>query len=159
MIFQDLGVQEEYYIYECYDSSSAPAYLVIFICTYLALLQVIGIILAFQTRKVKIPVLNDSKFVAVLIYMSSIVLVVLFLCTLLLNGYVNARAAIYCGGILIMAVAFLLLMFIPKVQGSCLPMWFRSAACWSVLLVIRSTSCQRRQRSVQLYKTSACTLL
>ncbi len=117
ILFQDLGVQEEHYIYECYDLSSTPAYLDILVFAYLALLQVVGIILAFQTRKVKISALNDSKFVAVLIYTSSIVLVVLFLFKLLLNGYINIQATIFYGGILIMAATFLLLMFVPKVQA------------------------------------------
>ena len=44
------------------------------ILVYLALLQIVGIILDIQTlKKVKIKVLNDSKYIASLIYISSIV--------------------------------------------------------------------------------------
>ena len=87
-----------------------------FIFAYLALLQVVGIILAFQTRRVKIPVLNDSKFVAALIYISSIVLVILALGTILLKGYINVEATIFYGGILVLAIISVALIFIPKVH-------------------------------------------
>ncbi len=88
---QDLGVQEEYYIYECFDTSSAAFYVTILIFAYLILLQVVGIVLAFQTRKVKILVLNDSKFVAALIYTSSVVLVALNMGSIPLRGHINGR--------------------------------------------------------------------
>ena len=40
---------------------------------YLGVLQIVGILLAFQTRKVKIPgLIKDSKFVAAVVYISSI---------------------------------------------------------------------------------------
>ncbi len=109
-------MREDYFVYECYDNSSAPFYIATLIFAYLALLQVIGIILAFQTRKVKIPVLNDSKFVAALVYISSIVLLALSLGTVPMGGYLNVEAAIFYGGILLMAATFLALMFVPKVN-------------------------------------------
>ena len=59
-----------------------------------------GIILAFQTRKVKINVLNDSKVVTMLIYISSIVLVVIVLVTFILRNYINVSAAVHSGGVI-----------------------------------------------------------
>ena len=76
------------------------------------------ILLAFQTRKVKITILNDSKFVAVLVFISSIVLVKLILVTFSLKGYINISAALFNGGVLVWATTFLALMFIPKVCKS-----------------------------------------
>ena len=115
MHIQDLAVREDYYVYECYDTSSPPFYCDLIIFAYLAILQLVGIILAFQIRKVKIPVLNDSKFVAALIYVSSIILVILAFVTLPLGGYINVEAAIFCVGTLLLATTFLALTFVPKV--------------------------------------------
>ncbi|CAI8043133.1 Gamma-aminobutyric acid type B receptor subunit 2 [Geodia barretti] len=102
-------------VWQCYGSGSAPFYLDLVIFVYLGLLQVVGIILAFQTRKVKIPILNDSKSVTALIYISSIVLVVIVLISFILNEYVNVRAVMFYGGIILLATIFLALIFIPKV--------------------------------------------
>ena len=103
-------------MWQCYDSGSAPFVLELLLFVYLGLLQLVGIILAFQTRKVKISVLNDSKSVAALIYISSIVLVVIVLITLSLRGYANIRPALFYGGIILLATVFLSLIFIPKVS-------------------------------------------
>ena len=85
------------------------------IFAYLALLEIVGIVLAFQTRKVKIPILNDSKYVAALIYISSLVLVVLLLITFAVSEYLNTIAGVFYGGILILATCFLGFIFVPKV--------------------------------------------
>ena len=114
---QDSDIREDYKVWQCYGSGSAPFSLDLVIYVYLGLLQVVGIILAFQTRKVKIPVLNDSKSVTALIYISSIVLVVIVLVTFILNGYINVTAVLFHGGILSLATIFLALIFIPKVQS------------------------------------------
>ena len=109
-------MKEEYSVWRCYEVGSPPFYCDLLIFIYLALLQIVGIVLAFQTRKVKIRVLNDSKFVAALVYISSIVLVVIVLITFILRSYINISAALFSGGIIILATVFLVLMFVPKVS-------------------------------------------
>ena len=113
---QSSDILEEYSVWQCYKASSAPFYLDIIIFVYLILLQIVGIILAFQTRRVKINILNDSKSVASLVYISSIVLVVIVLVTFILRSYINVSAALFSGGIIVLATVFLLLMFVPKVS-------------------------------------------
>ncbi|CAI8045251.1 Gamma-aminobutyric acid type B receptor subunit 2 [Geodia barretti] len=49
------SVLEEYSVWQCYESGSIPFVLDLLIFVYLGLLQLVGIILAFQTRKVRIP--------------------------------------------------------------------------------------------------------
>ena len=114
---QSSDILEEYSVWQCYKASSAPFYLDIIIFVYLILLQIVGIILAFQTRRVKINILNDSKSVASLVYISSIVLVVIVLVTFILRSYINVSAALFSGGIIVLATVFLLLMFVPKVSN------------------------------------------
>ena len=115
---QFLGVKEEYFIWVCYEASSPNFFWRIFIFTYLAILQIIGMLLAFQTRKVKFKGLNDSKFVAAIIYISSIVLVALALVTFALRTYINIGTGVFVAGILTLTTIFLALNFIPKVRNS-----------------------------------------
>ena len=114
---QSSDVREEYSVWRCYETGSVPFYFDVLIFIYLALLQFVGIILAFQTRRVKINILNDSKAVASLVYISSIVLVVIVLVTFILRSYINVSAALFSGGIIVLATFFLLLMFVPKVSN------------------------------------------
>lgn len=106
----------EHYVLVCYKTSSLSFYWRILIIVYLAIIQFFGIILAFQTRKVKFPGLNDSKFVGAIIYISSIVLVILTMDTFLLTSYLNVYGVTYSFGILILTTIFLSLTFIPKVN-------------------------------------------
>ena len=109
-------IVEKYSVWRCYAVGTLPFILDIIIFVYLGLLQFVGIILAFQTRKVNVTVLNDSKSIATLIYISSIVLVVIVLITFILRSYINVSAAVFSGGILILATFFLVLIFVPKVS-------------------------------------------
>ena len=122
-------------MWQCYEASFAPFYLDIIIFIYLILLQIVGIILAFQTRRVKINILNDSKSVASLIYISSIVLVVMVLVTFILRSYINVSAALFFGGIIVLATVFLLLMFVPKVRN------IHNYACHLLFIIILKLLC------------------
>ena len=104
------------FIWVCYKPGSSAFYCDLFIFLYLGILQIVGLILAFQTRKVKIPILNDSKYVTALVYISSVVFVSLVLVTFLLQEYINISNGIFSGGIMLLATIFLILMFVPKVQ-------------------------------------------
>ena len=115
-LLQMSDVREDYSVWQCYETGSLPFIFDCIIFAYLILLQIVGIILAFQTRKVKINVLNDSKVVTILIYISSIVLVVIMLVTFILRNYINVSAAVHSGGVIVLATVFLLLIFVPKVS-------------------------------------------
>lgn len=115
-IFQALGVRKMNFIWVCYQPGSSAFYCDLFIFLYLGILQIVGLIFAFQTRKVKIPILNDSKYVTALVYISSVVFVSLVLVTFLLQAYINISNGIFSGGIMLLATIFLILMFVPKVQ-------------------------------------------
>ena len=112
---QDLGVRQENYVLVCFKASSPSFFWEILIFAYLAVLQIIGLVLAFQTRKVKLQGLKDSKFVAAIIYISSIILVALALVTFSLRTYINIGTGISVFGIFSLTTIFLALIFIPKV--------------------------------------------
>ena len=88
--------------------------------SYLMVLQILGIMLAFQTRRVKVKSLKDSTFVAANVYISSIVIVMFILVTFALRTYLNAYCAIFATGIFILTTTFLTLTFVPKVLLSCI---------------------------------------
>ena len=112
---EDLGIRQEFYVLVCYASLSPSFFWRIFIFAYLAILQLLGIVLSFQTRRVKYTGLRDSKFIAVIIYISSIVVVVLALVTFSLRTYINVGTGIFVTGYFVLTTIFLALIFIPKV--------------------------------------------
>ena len=105
----------DHYVYQCFNSSSFPWLLFLYI--YLGLLQIIALILAIQTRKVRIKILNDSKEVAAIIYITSIVLVELAIVSFALSSFNNIHEALYDFGLLLVAIVILLLIFVPKVSN------------------------------------------
>ena len=109
-------MRENKYMLMCYAHSTPAYYLRLLIFAYLAVLQIVGIVLAFQTRKVKYPGLNDSKFVAIIIYISSLVLVVLIVNAFVLGPYLTASGSVHALGVLILTTSILALIFLPKVS-------------------------------------------
>lgn len=111
----ELGVRIEFFTWECYSSNAFYWLIVIFV--YLVFLQVIGFILAVRTRKVKIKALNDSKFVAAVIYVTSIVLLLMVVVTFALSRYRNVAEVVFSGALMLGTTAFLCLMFVPKMAS------------------------------------------
>ena len=83
---------------------------------YLAVLQILGIMLAVQTRRVKVKSLKDSAYVTANVYISSIVIVIFIIVTFVLRTYANTYSAILSFGTLLLTTMFLVLMFVPKVS-------------------------------------------
>ena len=113
IFLQELDVITEYFIYVC-SSTTRNIFLGI-LYGYKMLLQAIALVLAFSTRKVKVKGLNDAKYIAAAIYVTSIVLAVIVVATYSLNEFVNAYPALFCTGFLIGTTFILGLVFVPKV--------------------------------------------
>ncbi len=101
-------------VYHCFSGTIQIIYVVVTLA-YLAILQIIGIVLTIQTRKVKIKLLNDSKYIAAVIYISSIALVLIAIVTLVPGFFINVIEVIFSGSILVATTFILGLIFIPKV--------------------------------------------
>ena len=82
---------------------------------YKAILHVIGLILAFNIRKVKISPLNDSKYSAIIMYCSCIFLILAITVIFGVPG-INGKAASWTVLVYIEVCIFLGLTFIPKVR-------------------------------------------
>ena len=83
---------------------------------YKGLLQLVAMFMAFHTRRVNIKALNDSKEIAVIIYINSITLALLAVAEFALNTYHDVYAALFGLALLVGATLFLTLVFIPKVN-------------------------------------------
>ena len=83
---------------------------------YKGLLQILAMFMAFHTRKIKIKALNDSKEIAVIIYINSITLSLLALVEFALNVYHEVYAVLFGLALLVGATLFLTLLFTPKVH-------------------------------------------
>lgn len=64
----------------------------------------------------KVKGLNDAKYIAVMVYVVTIVLAITLVSTFVLTDYINIYPAIYCVGLAISGMVTLALTFIPKVH-------------------------------------------
>ena len=107
------GQRIDYSVYICTSNTVLIWQGIVF--GYKALLQIIAIFLAFGTRKVMIEGLNDAKYIAGIIYVTSIVLAVLIVSFVTLEVYLSALAAVYSTGFTVLATLIMGFVFIPKV--------------------------------------------
>lgn len=85
------------------------------------LTQIVAVVLAFRTRKVTIKALNDSKYLTIIIYLSTVIIVSMVVSAVLLDEYLNTDAGIFGGLIMLFTTVVLALTFIPKVILIMLP--------------------------------------
>ena len=102
------------YIYTCGSDTGYTIWHGILL-GYKGIIQVVAILLAFGTRKVTVKGLNDSKYIAAIIYVTSICLVMIIISFAALGDRVNALAVIFSFGFWCVATTILLLVFLPKV--------------------------------------------
>ena len=121
MIFQIFSISlqltavvHQYFFYVCESENRVALFGVLY--GYKGLLQIIALILAYYTRKVKVKGLNDSRYIAAATYVTSIVLAIIILSTYTLADYVNAFPAVVGVGLLVGTTMILVLVFVPKVS-------------------------------------------
>ena len=103
------------FYYTC-TAQSYPVWFTIFLVLSAVELMV-GAFLAFETRKVNIKELSDSRLIALSIYSLCIVCVALTPIAYLLNEFVTEQYAIM-GALLLASVTFILcVLFVPKVRA------------------------------------------
>ena len=110
---QEREIVTLYFTYVC--SSTARSIFRGVLYGYKMVLQVIALVFAFATRKVKVKGLDDSKYIAAAIYVTSIVLAVIIVAAYSLREFVNWYATLSCTGVLIGTTVILGLVFVPKV--------------------------------------------
>lgn len=106
-----------FHIVVCHSTSRDIALGVLY--GYKGLLQVVAILFAFSTRKVKVRGLDDAKYIAIAVYVTSIVTAVIIVATYTLYDFRNALSAVLSTGIFVGATVILILVFVPKVSAVC----------------------------------------
>ena len=101
-----------FFLYSCHTRGQAILFGILY--GYKALLQVTALVLAFRTRKVKVKGLDDSKYIATAIYVTSIVLAVVIISTYTLRDYVNTYPGLVGMGLLVGTTMILALVFVPR---------------------------------------------
>jgi len=113
-IFQVLSITTLYFTYVC--NSTARDISLGILYGYKMVLQIIALVLAFSIRKVKVKGLNDAKYIAAAVYVTSIVLAVIVISNYTLTEFVNGFVAVVCTGNFIGTSFILGLVFVPKVR-------------------------------------------
>ena len=114
ILLQEQGYTVTHLIISCGLSTTYIIYFSLALA-YKVIIHVIGLVLAFITRKVKIDPLNDSKYSAAIIYCSCVMLVLAVIVVFALSG-VNTYAGVWSSFVFIEVCIFLGLTFIPKVS-------------------------------------------
>ena len=96
-----LGTRSEDYISRQCTARNNANIINITIFSFKAILQFIGVILAFQTRLVKIRVLNNCIYVSSIIYISTIAIFSTAAITVALGALLNVTELVYSGALFI----------------------------------------------------------
>ena len=111
---QEKGIIENYLAINCYSPSSFYWRLALY--THLGILQISALALAFKTRNVKIPVLNDSKAISASVFITSALNAGLIIVTISLQNYSSLIAFYFYGFVMLSTAVFVGLVFVPKVS-------------------------------------------
>ena len=115
-VLQELGIVETYCSWRC--NWGDPVFFFYLIVYYFSILVVLilALVFAFRTRKVKIEVLNDAKWISAIVYITVPVVVMSFAFEFVPGAWVQVSTAIYCIGLFTLSTVFLGFVFIPKVS-------------------------------------------
>lgn len=91
---------------------------VVFTC--ICILHIVALCLAFKTRKVKVKGLNDAKYTAVVVYITTFIMVLTLIIAFTLSNYITAYATVFGGGMWLGCTIILAIIFVPKVGEKCM---------------------------------------
>ena len=106
---------EEYFVLRCVGNGRIWIFV---IYGYTLLTQAVAVYFTFRTRKVKIKALNDTKEISFVVYFTSVVLTIMLIGAVALEDFINADAAVFGAGLLIVASAIVGFVYIPKVSSN-----------------------------------------
>ncbi len=115
LCLQEFGERINQMSYSCFSNTSQTIFLLVTFA-FFAIIQIIGIVFTIQTRKVKIKLLNDSKYIAAVIYICSISLALIAIVTIVPGSFINISEVVFSGSVLTATTFLLGLIFVPKVM-------------------------------------------
>ena len=84
---------------------------------YKSVLQIVALVFSFSIGRVRLKGLNDAKYIAAAVYVTSIVTAVIIVSLYSLKTFLNLYAALFSFGFLSGTTVILALVFIPKVHS------------------------------------------
>ena len=82
---------------------------------YLVILQLTAFVFAILIRKVAIPVLNESKEISAMIYLTTILVIEMLIFSLLLGQYNDLQEGLLNAHLILATTVVLVFLFVPKV--------------------------------------------
>ena len=118
LIVQELQVEVRYFAYTCAASSLIYNILLnLLLLGHHYVLDFVSVILAIiSSRKIKVEVVNDAKYVLAIVFFHFINVTIFYVVAVTLRQYPNIFAITACLSVLEPPFAILLLTFIPKVS-------------------------------------------
>ena len=113
-------MKTNYFFYQCSSHSWIRYFMQAVIFTCMCILHVVALCLAFKTRKVKVKGLNDAKYAAVVVYITTFLMLLTLLIAFTLSNHITAYAAVFGGGMWIGCTIILAIIFVPKVVAKCM---------------------------------------
>lgn len=111
---QETRVPTDYFI--LFHESQVYSIIAGILYGYKGVLQLLALLLAFRTRKIKVKGLDDAKSIIGAVYISSVGLVLMVISTYLLKGeYINAYVMVRGCCMVLITSAVVALLFIPLV--------------------------------------------
>lgn len=86
--------------------------------TFHSLLLIFGLFLAFETRKISIPALNDSRLIGISVYNVVLLCAVGVPVSFFTNSHLTVSFSLICAVILFCTTLTLGILFVPKVKTS-----------------------------------------
>ena len=102
-----------YFIYTC--NSTARDYTQGALYGYKVVLQLATVIMAIKSRKVKIQGVNDCREIILATYISSFVLMIIFIFNIFVADRLNLYTMFTSFGLFVGTTAIMVLVFVPKV--------------------------------------------
>ena len=110
-----MDIETIYFVYTCSKNQHIRLIALGFIYLYVGVYYIAALFFTFKTSKVNIKGLDGAKYIATLVYTTSIVIAITSISLLLLRQYINAYAMVYSFGFWFGNIAILGFLFFPKV--------------------------------------------
>ena len=113
---QELGITEIYCSWRCVGGDPVAYYYQIIYYVVILVIFGIALVVALLSHSVKMKVLNDSRWIAAIVYVGVPIVILFFALTFVLAPWLHLSGAIYCIGLFVASSIFLGFIFIPKVR-------------------------------------------
>ncbi len=111
---QDYGIHIDHLQVDCFHIAAYSWN--VFLSSCVVLVELAALILAIKTRKIKIKILNDSREISIIVYVTTIATVEASVVAIILQGFDTLSESLLSTAFFIITSTILGLVHIPKVD-------------------------------------------